>query len=358
MRSKFSGVEILRFFSSILILFWHYQHFAYVHYSKSLEFEKHLQPFYKFFSYFYKYGYLSVYIFWLVSGFIFFYVYYDKVNKSKYKFYNFLTNRFARLYPLHFISLLLVLFMQYLYFEIYNEYYVYKYNDLKHFILNIFFISHWGLQEGYSFNGPIWSVSVEIIIYFIFFFLTKNFKILFNFILGFIIYLLFLIINPSISNCVILFYIGGYLSLSKFNYKVFGKNKFIKNLNLINITISTVVIIFIYSINDGKYHTILKYLCVIYALIVSANLDYIIKILKLNSVFNYLGSLTYSIYLMGFPIQILIFLLYSLFQIKLNYQDPVLFFLYFCLVLLISHISFKYFELPIKIKIKKYFYSL
>ena len=39
------------------------------------------------------------------------------------------------------------------------------------FILNFFLVSGWGFEKGPSFNGPVWSVSVEIIIYFFFFYL-------------------------------------------------------------------------------------------------------------------------------------------------------------------------------------------
>ena len=42
-------------------------------------------------------------------------------------------------------------------------------HDFYHFVLQFFFISSWGFEDGPSFNGPIWSVSIEIFIYGIFF---------------------------------------------------------------------------------------------------------------------------------------------------------------------------------------------
>ena len=44
------------------------------------------------------------------------------------------------------------------------------------------FISSWGFENGHSFNAPIWSVSVEVAIYILFFFLLsliKKYKIIF-----------------------------------------------------------------------------------------------------------------------------------------------------------------------------------
>ena len=54
-----------------------------------------------------------------------------------------------------------------------GEYQIYFINDLKHFFLNIFFISGWGFEDSFSFNGPIWSVSLELIVYFVFFILIS-----------------------------------------------------------------------------------------------------------------------------------------------------------------------------------------
>lgn len=42
-------------------------------------------------------------------------------------------------------------------------------NDLYYFVLQLFVASDWGLQAGDSFNGPIWSISVELLVYVIFF---------------------------------------------------------------------------------------------------------------------------------------------------------------------------------------------
>ena len=47
----------------------------------------------------------------------------------------------------------------------FGNYQINSINDTYHFILNFFFISGWGFEKSYSFNGPIWSVSIELIIY-------------------------------------------------------------------------------------------------------------------------------------------------------------------------------------------------
>ena len=46
--------------------------------------------------------------------------------------------------------------------------------DIKHFILNIFLIHEWGLKDFNSFNSPSWSISIEIMMYGIFFFVFSK----------------------------------------------------------------------------------------------------------------------------------------------------------------------------------------
>lgn len=46
---------------------------------------------------------------------------------------------------------------------------MYPNNDWTHFGLQAVFASNWGPHRGYSFNGPIWSVSIEVLLYGLFF---------------------------------------------------------------------------------------------------------------------------------------------------------------------------------------------
>src|SRR5262249_51899910 len=47
-------------------------------------------------------------------------------------------------------------------------------NHIPHFLAQLFMASDWGLARSESFNGPIWSVSVEVLVY-AFFFLSLRF---------------------------------------------------------------------------------------------------------------------------------------------------------------------------------------
>lgn len=109
----------------------------------------------------YEHGSLAVPFFWMISGFVFTFVYQD----STIGFRDFSVRRLARLYPLHLATLFLVVALQAVLTVQISDTVFFIHNDAYHFVLNLFFISAWGFETGPSFNGPIWSVSVELVIY-------------------------------------------------------------------------------------------------------------------------------------------------------------------------------------------------
>src|SRR6056297_2758493 len=114
----------------------------------------------------YEYGPLAVQFFWLISGFIFAHVY----GATKIGFLGFAGRRIARLIPLHLLTLFMVAALQIGFVLLIGTTLFYT-ADAYHFVLNLLFIPSFGLESGLSFNGPIWSVAVELPIY-AFFWLT------------------------------------------------------------------------------------------------------------------------------------------------------------------------------------------
>jgi peptidoglycan/LPS O-acetylase OafA/YrhL len=110
-------------------------------------------------------GVQAVTLFWIISGFVFAHVYGGRRPGGR----DFAVARIARLYPLHFATLLLVAGLQAVSAAAFGDYQIYQHQDLKHFALQLIMASNWGFEDGNSFNGPIWSVSAEIAIYAVFF---------------------------------------------------------------------------------------------------------------------------------------------------------------------------------------------
>lgn len=164
--AHFHAVDVLRGFAAIAVLVYHYKHFLY---DPGL-FEINVPaladqfPFYDLLWPIYLFGNGAVQVFWVISGFVFAKVYAGQRTAGR----DFLLRRFARLYPLHFVTLLIVALLQLAAPALVGSNLIYQYNDPYHFALQLVFASNWGLESGFSFNGPIWSVSVEVLVYMLF----------------------------------------------------------------------------------------------------------------------------------------------------------------------------------------------
>jgi len=161
-----SLVDGVRGIAALAILLYHYVHFFMSGPNRRAEDGvTQMFPGYDWLWVFYDYGYLAVQVFWLISGFVFAQVYYGGKASTR----SFVVNRFARLYPLHLLTLLVVAALQFAAVQHFGYSLLYANYDLPHFIEQLFMASDWLREDGgYSFNGPIWSVSVEIVIYALF----------------------------------------------------------------------------------------------------------------------------------------------------------------------------------------------
>jgi peptidoglycan/LPS O-acetylase OafA/YrhL len=164
-RRNFHGIDLLRGISAFVILVWHYNHFNLGGGSISIPASAIDHVGLLRFKWWLLYGPWAIMMFWTISGFVFMNVYAGRRTGAR----TFFVNRFARLYPLHFATLLIVAVIQYVSMRNFGHWMVTPYNDAYHFVLQLFFASEWGFQQGRSFNGPIWSVSAEVLIYVAFF---------------------------------------------------------------------------------------------------------------------------------------------------------------------------------------------
>ena len=350
--NKIASIELLRFISSMMILIWHYQHFFYPYnlFSKiEILKDNSLQPFFKIISIFYTHGQIGVDIFFAISGFVFSYIYINNETKALPR--NFWLNRFSRLYPLHFLTLFIILFLQNISLKFYGTYQITSVNDLYHFILNIFFISGWGFEKNYSFNSPIWSVSLELIIYALFFLTIINTK-KFIFLKALSVFITLLILrklnffdNSYIINFELIVKYGSIFYTGVIAYFLY--DKFDKRILLF---ILSIILILISFTGNFKILTFCPGILILFL-----SFESFLNV-KLRKIFCLLGDLTYSMYLLHLPLQILLILLIKINNINMDIFLNDLFFLnYIMLVILVSYVSFHKFEKKINTKIKEIF---
>jgi peptidoglycan/LPS O-acetylase OafA/YrhL len=172
---ELAGIEVLRFFCAFGVLIWHYQHFFFVGEWDAAEAQiiRPAFPLYHLFSVFYDNGSLAVPFFWVISGFIFYWHYSEKIRDQSVLFPEFLVRRISRLYPLHFVTLILVAVGQHIYYLAHKTDFIYIWTKPIWFAFQLLFASNWFERQPQTFNGPIWSVSTEILIYLCFFFIAR-----------------------------------------------------------------------------------------------------------------------------------------------------------------------------------------
>lgn len=209
-RETFFSIDIVRGVSAVAILVFHYVHFTMGNGSIGLPVARldevaALRPL----GLIRQHGALAVMLFWMISGFVFMNVYAGRGAGG----WTFFVNRFARLYPLHLLTLLIVAAVQWTSMDVFGHYLIYQLNDGWRFVLNLFMASEWGFAMPNSFNGPVWSISVEILIYFAFWIYVRTVRstLLSAALLTVMFLALFTAVGGGIALCGVYFFAGASL---------------------------------------------------------------------------------------------------------------------------------------------------
>ncbi len=352
----FFWLDVLRALAALSVLLTHYYLLGSLHaLPKGLVFPSYLTPrlpFYGLLGLFYNSGTAAVNLFWIISGFVFTSVYMKPgIASAK----TFLVNRFARLYPLHFLTLIVVAVLQLVSLSMTGYFQIYTNNSLFTLILNLFFASGWGIvpEFAYSFNGPIWSVSIEVVIYAVFFLSLRclvrwgAFTALF---FAGIFALLSLSPIPGIFwPCGLCFFVG---CLIFFFWQRFSDVPF-----LLLLVGGLGAILGAWARRTGGLlygHGVWNDLLPFSALVLIATALDLVDTRKIGAPFKIIGDLTYGIYLWHIPVTIAGILVMSSLKISRNIIfTKIFFFLYLSLILAVSYVSFKFFELPLRNYIRK-----
>lgn len=351
---KLIGIEILRFISALSVLVWHYQFFSQIPLSSPYVTSE--QPLYALLWPFYELGHYGVQVFWCVSGFIFFWKYNDAINQGRISASRFLALRFSRLYPLHAATLLYVALMQLLYLHINDGYFIVQNNDAYHFTLQLFMASNWGLEKGYSFNGPIWSISVEVLVYGAFFAssrwlgvgLTRTGCI--ALIAGLII-ITRLSLHPVIQ-CLLFFYAGG--AMARLALQAVDDDARRKRQRLL---ITTWLLTTMAAAATLQAMNIFQLKPIHGILIWTPPLTLLLGGLSLSAAWTrpltLAGNITYSSYLLNFPIALTVGLIYSASGLAVPSSSPLFLLAYLGGIMLAAHYCYEHFERPMQDKLRQ-----
>jgi peptidoglycan/LPS O-acetylase OafA/YrhL len=371
--TRFFTLDAVRGLAALGIVFYHWDHFTQST-EPALNVNSSDQPFYPIFKLLYDQGHLAVELFFCLSGFVFFYLYGQKIAHRTIGQQDFFIRRFARLYPLHFVALILVGVFQMLFVAQVGHSFIYPNNDLYHFVLNLLLVSGWGLQFGPSFNGVSWSISVEVLLYLTFFFSCKYFGVKLQTILFWVMLGVCLRgVNPAIGQGISSFYMGG---LTYWLYQKINRPTFSAKPVLMYVLLALTGVAWLTIVLDNHYGALnplilqslpltsglLGKICTALTVLIVFPLTLLTLTLceqKLEPIARplaWLGDISYSVYLLHFPLQLAFVLNFQAFSIDQQiFYRPIFQVLFFILIILISLASYHLFELPLQRRLRKPF---
>ena len=165
---RFVSLDAARGVGAFSVVLWHWSHFFDEGMHPATD-GVSARPFSEVFYWLYSYGWMGVEFFFSLSGFIFFHYYYGSVHDRRVGAGEFFKRRFARLYPLHGLTLLIVIVLQQIYQQRHGSNFVYPPGTAADLFQAITLTSHWWPNQELFFNGPSWSISVECFLYALFF---------------------------------------------------------------------------------------------------------------------------------------------------------------------------------------------
>jgi len=168
------SLDALRGVAALSVVFWHWQHFFALTGSWQAVWHREDQPFYWLFKPLYLEGWAAVDLFFALSGFVFFWLYAGAIREGTAKAGKFALLRFSRLYPLFFLTLILALALQTAFHHVTGKYFIFEIGSWSRFAANLFVLQQWvPPNTDQYFNGPAWTVSIEAVLYVLFFLLCR-----------------------------------------------------------------------------------------------------------------------------------------------------------------------------------------
>ena len=167
---RLHSLDALRGVAALSVVLWHWQHFFAISGTWQDGWQRAQEPFYWALRPLYDAGWAAVDLFFALSGFVFFWLYAEQIATRRIGAGRFALLRFSRLYPLHTATLLLVALMQFAFRAKTGTFFIFDANDWQHFLPSLVMAQQWLPPTiVQSFNGPAWSVSVEVLLYGAFF---------------------------------------------------------------------------------------------------------------------------------------------------------------------------------------------
>jgi Predicted acyltransferases len=345
-------LDALRGIAALGVVFWHY----------GAHFDAHplagiLHPFYNA-------GFLLVDFFFVLSGYVIGRAYWNR--KRQWHLFRNIWARVARLFPLHLLTLLITAALVItLPISANDTDFNQPANDLKHFVLNLLLLNQAGFQDGWSFNTPAWSISTEFIVnvgFLAFISWSLTARLVGTILLAVVGAVLLVLIRPAVLDgqtafgfldvnllrCALGFSAGvfAYLLLERFD----GARRLTASPRIADlIGASALIAMTSLMIASGRHPPIRDYLisiAIALSCVIFIPFSATLKVLLCRRWLVFLGDISYSTYLVHYPIQLALYSASMHGLARMDYTSPMLLLGYLVAVICIAAITHKYVELP------------
>lgn len=350
---RLSYIEGLKGIAACIIaLVYHYGHFS----------PSNGLPFYNLFPELFDYGYLTVELFFMLSGFGIVLGYEHRIVENKIDFSTYLKKRISKIFPIMIVSLMVLTPLIGIY--IYKTGSTFVYNNT--YCVYYFFLHLFGLQKIFglqaSFNVPAWFISVILLCYVVFYAVVymlrqKKNAITYGYVLisaaggGIILSGVNIpMLNAEIGRGIACFFIGAIIA------KIYEYRNVLNTKLIGGFAFSICVICFalgkIYGFEKAWGSIQMTVIIAFFPLLIISVLflSWFQKILSLG-ILKFLGRLSMCIYFWHFPIQYLIKDIEVCLGLNINYSSKKVWFLYVALVLGVSWVYQKLIQGRINFKV-------
>ena len=353
------SLEFIRGLAAISVVLNHYRFFLFRSATQDLYITTEVAsklPLHRFLSPFYDQGFFAVQVFWILSGFV-------MVNKysGNFSLKVFFQNRFARLYPIYLVTLFYLLILQILSKEILGHFEIYLFNDTRHFILNLLFIPNIGLERGFSYNAPAWSVTIEIYAYISLAIILKLFSKIEVKVTIFMIILSIFFQNFTSGDLQLVLSAIYFFFFGALTYCIVSSgSRTVVYLSVTTLATVHLVVTLLFDKPSTREPLFLQIHLQSYVFLISALLILLTRneslfiLTPVKKIGSWLGSISYSAYLIHIPLMVTIIFLGQFFGHNLDQimMTNWFFITYLVFILGISRAAFLFFERPLRERLR------
>jgi peptidoglycan/LPS O-acetylase OafA/YrhL len=308
----------------------------------------------------YENAWLFVDLFFLLSGVVLTYKYLEPIAKRKIEGREFFFLRMSRLYPLHVATVFVCAGVEWFLMARHEPTVIYDHNDIYNFALQLTYLGTF-FEHGWSFNEPSWSVAGEILVYLLFYLYARRYRA--NYLVIALVTTAIGIgiqqpawtlplLNSNLGRALVGFFLGsaGFLFMRELDARGWGRR--FGYLCLAAFSAICVLASFIgYKalISTNPLPNVLS----VFPLLIFASLRVppLAKLLSLRPL-TFLGDISYAVYLIHVPLQMLTLAITRALKIELPTESPGLLFA-FGAVLVAAATGVHYgFERPVRRRLR------